>query len=142
MDMISWGVLIIAVAVVVAVVVAVPAILQLRRTLSTAERFMNDMDESLKSLIYDEVKPLVRSINNTMDEVDGIVRTARDGVEKVEEVVDSFSGLADTIRTVNELVDTNIKGSLVDIASYLKGFKVGMGTLIDLIRPNRKREVA
>ena len=142
MDVMSWAVLIIAIAVVVAVVVTVPALLQLKNTLKSAERFMNDMDESLKSLIYDEVKPLVRSVNDTMEEVDGIVKTAREGVEKVDDALEAFRGLGETVRTVNNIVDTKIKGTLIELAAYMTGFRVGVGTLVNIAKAYKKKEVA
>ena len=143
MELWSFGVLIIGIAVLIAAIFLVPTLLQLKNTLKSAERFLDDMDVSIKSLVYDEVKPLVKSINKTMDEVEGIVKTARSSVEKVDAVVESFSAVGGTVRSLNNLVDTKVKGTLVDIAAYLVGIKVGIGTFVESIKSrSKKKEVA
>lgn len=143
MELWSLGILIIGIAIFVVAIFLAPALLQLNKTLKSAERFMDDMDASIKSLVYDEVKPLVKSINNTMGEVEGIVKSARTSVEKVGEVVESFSAVGGTVRSLNNLVDTKVKGALVDIAAYLVGIKVGIGTFVESIKSrSKKKEVA
>ena len=143
MELWSLGILIIGIAVLIIAIFLVPALLQLKKTLKSAERFMDDMDVSIKSLVYDEVKPLVKSINDTMDEVEGIVKSARSSVEKLGAVVESVSAVGGTIRSINNLVDTKVKGALVDIAAYLVGIKVGIGTFVESIKSrSKKKEVA
>ena len=143
MELWSLGILIAGIAIFIVAIFLVPALLQLKKTLKSAERFMDDMDLSIKSLVYDEVKPLVKSINNTMDEVEGIVKTARSSVEKVDAVVESLSAVGGTVKAINNLVDTKVKGALVDIAAYLVGIKVGIGTFVESIKSrSKKKEVA
>jgi len=92
--------------------------------------------------VDEEVKPLMRSINNTVSELEGVARGARSGVEKIEETIDAFRGIGETVRGVNYVIDQKIKGSLIDVAAYIFGVKAGLGTFIDSIKALKKKEVA
>ncbi len=137
--MISAAILIIAIAFAVAILALLPAIIQLKRTLKSMESTLNDLNTSVKTLINTEVLPLVGSVRNTVDEVNGIVATAKLGVEQVEGTVGAVTG---TVNGINAIIDEKIRGSLIDAAAYLVGIKVGVQTLVENIRSWKKKEVA
>jgi uncharacterized protein YoxC len=142
MELWSIGVLIIGIAVLIVAVVAVPALLQLQKTLKSAEVFLDGMDVSLKSLIEDEIKPLMRSVNDTMDEVEGVVKGAKEGMEKLDDALEALKGVGDTVRSINNIVNTKVKGTLIDIVAYAVGVKSGLGFLVDQVKLFKNKEVA
>ncbi len=142
MELWSLGVLIMGIAVLIAAVAAVPALLQLKSTLKSAEVFINGLDVTLKSLIEGEIKPLLRSVNDTMDEVEGVVKAAKEGVEKVDDMLEAVRGVTNTVKSVNEILSTRIKGTLIDIVAYAVGLKSGLGFLVDQVKVFKKKEVA
>ncbi len=137
--MIPAAVLIIAISFAAAVLALIPVIIQLRSTLKSIESALDDLNGSVKTLISAEVMPLVGSVRNTMEEVNGIVAAAKTGVEKVEGTVDAVTG---TVNGINALVDDKIRGSLIDVAAYLTGIKVGVRTLVENLGSWKKKEVA
>lgn len=142
MELWSIGVLIIGIAVFLAAIALVPALLQLKRTLKSAEQFIDNMDASVKTLIYDEMKPLLKSVTNTIDELEGIARNAKEGVAKIDEALEAFRGLGDTIRTVNNIIDVKVKGALIDLVANLVGLKAGIWAFLGYVNPLKKKEVA
>ena len=138
----SVGVLIMGIAVLVAAVAAVPALLQLKATLKSAEVFLDGANVSLKTLIEDEIKPLIRSVNDTMDEVEGVVKAAKEGVEKLDDALEAVRGVSDTVKSVNDIINSRIKGTLIDIVAYAVGLKSGLGFLVDQVKVFKKKEVA
>lgn len=138
----SVGILIMGIAVLIAAVAAVPALLQLKKTLKSAEVFNNEINARLKTLIDDDVKPLMRSINNITDEVGGVVKAAKEGMEKIDDALDAVKGVADTVKSVNNIINTRVKGTLIDIVAYAVGLKSGLGFLVDQVKVFKKKEVA
>ncbi len=137
--MLPAAVLIIAIAFAVAVLTLIPVMIQLRSTLKSIESTLNDLNGSVKTLINVEVMPLVGSVRNTIDEVNGIVAAAKTGVEKVEGTVDAVTG---TVNGINAIINENIRGPLIDAAAYLAGIKAGVRTLVENLRSWKKKEVA
>lgn len=134
--------MIMGIAVLIAAVAAVPALLQLKKTLKSAEVFNNEINARLKTLIDDDVKPLMRSINNITDEVGGVVKAAKEGMEKIDDALDAVKGVADTVKSVNNIINTRVKGTLIDIVAYAVGLKSGLGFLVDQVKVFKKKEVA
>jgi uncharacterized protein YoxC len=141
MSLTSIAVFIIALAVVALVAALIPAINQLKNTLSSTTRFVDNLDASIKTLLDDEVKPLVRSVNNTVYELEGVVREAKEGLKTVDEIVQSLRGVGETVRSINSLFDTKVKGTLIDLAAYITGLKVGILTFFETFK-SQKKEVA
>ena len=137
--MVPAAILIIAIAFAVAVLALIPAIIQLRSTLKSIESTLNDLNSSVKTLINVEVMPLVGSVRNTIEEVNGIVATAKTGFEKIDGTVGAVTG---TVNGINAIIDEKIRGSLIDVAAYLEGVKVGVQTLVGNLRSWKKKEVA
>jgi uncharacterized protein YoxC len=138
----SVGILIMGIAVLIAAVAAVPALLQLKKTLKSAEVFNNEINARLKNLLDNEVKPLIRSINIITDEVGGVVKAAKEGVEKIDDALDAVKGVGDTVRSINNIINTRVKGTLIDIVAYAVGLKSGLGFLVDQAKAFKKKEVA
>jgi uncharacterized protein YoxC len=138
----SVGILIMGIAVLIAAVAAVPALLQLKKTLKSAEVFNNEINARLKTLIDDDVKPLMRSINNITDEVGGVVKAAKEGMEKIDDALDAVKGVADTVKSMNDIINTRVRGTLIDIVAYAVGLKSGLGFLVDQVKVFKKKEVA
>lgn len=131
MDLITLAVLIMAAAVVALVATLIPWIVQLRKTLASLDCVMNG-----------EVKQLLKSLDNTVVEIGGVAKGAKEAVQKVDDTLDAFTEFGGTVRGINELVDKKVKGTLIDAISYLVGLKVGLGALVDAVKPHRKKEVA
>src|SRR5512143_1258205 len=140
MELWSVGILIMGIAVLVVAVAAVPALLQLKATLKSAEVFLDGANVTLKSLIEGEIKPLIRSVNDAMDEVGGVVKAAKEGVEKLDDMLEAVRGVTDTIKSVNDILNTKIKGTLIDIVAYAVGLKSGLGFLVDQVKVFKKKE--
>lgn len=134
----SVGILIMGIAVLIAAVAAVPALLQLKITLKSAE----DLLKSIKTLVENEVTPVVRSANSTLQEVDGVVKAAKEGMEKLDDALDAVKGVGDTVRSINNIINTRVKGTLIDIVAYAVGLKSGLGFLVDQAKAFKKKEVA
>ena len=142
MELWSVGILIMGVAVLIVAVALVPALLQLKATLKSAEVFINGLDGTLKSLIEGEIKPLIRTVNDTMEEVEGVVKAAKEGVEQIDGMLEAVRGVTDTVKSVNDIISTRIKGTLIDILAYAVGLKSGLGFLVDQVKVFKKKEVA
>jgi uncharacterized protein YoxC len=142
MELWSVGVLIMWIAVLIAAVAAVPALLQLKATLKSAEVFLDGMDASLKGLIENEIKPLMRSVNDTMEEVEGVVKEAKEGMAKLDDALNAVKEVGDTVRSVNNIVNTKVKGTLIDIVAYAVGLKSGLGFLVNQVKSFKNKEVA
>lgn len=125
MDLLTLSAVVAALAVVVLVAAAVPAVQQLRKTLEATEVSM----KSLNALVEEEVRPTVRSINELVVEIDAVVKVAKEGVEKVDDTIDAFHEVGDTVRSLNSLLDTQLKGAIVNILGYVAGVKVGAEAL-------------
>ena len=141
MDLMTLAVVVIALAVVALVIVLVPAVIQLKKTLESADGFLRDMDTSIKTLIEDEVKPMVKTLNDTMAEVEGVAKGAREGVEKVSETLDAFKDVGDTVRSINAILNKEVKGTLLNAAAYAVGVKTGVAAFVQSIKSLRKKEV-
>jgi len=141
MDLSTLAVLIIAVAVAVLVAVLVPAILQLKTTLASADALIKDLDGSLKPLIDEDIRPMVKSINGTMGEVEGIARAAREGVEKVDDTLDAFHEVGDAMRSVNQIINSSIKKSIIELAAYIVGLRAGVESILQVVKVRGKKEV-
>jgi uncharacterized protein YoxC len=142
MELWSVGILIMGIAVLIVAVAAVPALLQFKATLKSAEIFMDGANVSLKSLIEDEIKPLMRSVNDTMEEVEGVVKEAKQGMEKLDDALNAVKEVGDTVRSVNNIVNTKVKGTLIDIVAYAVGVKSGLGYLLGQVKSFKNKEVA
>ena len=142
---VTLAVVVIAVGVVVQAVLLIPAvlqlILQLRKTLAAAEEFLKDMDKSLKPLIEDEIRPTFRSLNSAIMELEGVAKGAREGVEKVDDVLEAFREVGGTVRSINGILNTALKSPLIKAASYLTGIRVGIETLVNTLRQREQKEV-
>ena len=134
----SVGILIMGIAVLIVAVAAVPALLQLKKTLKSAE----DLLKSIKTLVENEVTPVVRSVNSTLQEVDGVVKAAKEGMEKIDYTLDAVKGVGDTVRSINNIINTSVKGALIEIVAYAVGLKSGLGFLLDQVKAFKKKEVA
>jgi uncharacterized protein YoxC len=141
MNLITLAVVVIAGAVLIQVIVAIPAILQLKKTLVSAEKFLGSMEGSLKTLIEEEVRPAVRTANDTMAEVGGLTKSARASAEKIEDVAASLQELGSTVRSINSMLDTGVRKQVANISAYAAGIKVGFVTLVDAIRHLKQKEV-
>ena len=141
MNLITLAVVIIAVAVVVQVAVLVPAVLQLKKTLAASESFIRDLDWSLKPLIDEEIRPTVRSLNSTIQELEGVARGAREGVEKVDDVLEAFREVGGTVRSINSILDTSLRSPVLKVASCLTGIRVGVETLVHTLKHREQKEV-
>lgn len=133
MDLVTLAYLIIAVAVAVLVAVLVPTIIQLKNTLASADVFLKNLD--------DELKPMLKSVNGTFEELEGTARAAREGAEKVEGVLDAVSEVGDAIRTVNHIINSSIKVSIIEIAASIAGFRAGLETLLNVFKRRGQKEV-
>lgn len=136
------AILIIAIAFAIGVFALIPALLQLRATLKASERTLDDLDATVKSLVDDEVKPFLRSLSSTIVEIDGVVQVARQGVEKVDYVLESLRGVGDTIRGIDTIFDEKVKGTLIDLIALTTGVKVGVSTFVKSVKALSKKEVA
>jgi len=111
----NWGdvaLLVIAGGFIVLVAVVVPTVIQLKNTLAATEVFIKNMDASIKPLIDDEIRPIVRSINGA--------------VEKMEGTVNAFSEFGGTVSSINGLIKDHIKMPLISLAASLVGVKAGV----------------
>lgn len=131
MDLITLAVLIMAAAVVALVATLIPWIVQLKKTLA-----------SLDCVMSGEFKQLLKSLDNTVVELGEVARGAKEGIQKVDDTLEAFHEVGGTVRGINELVDKKVKGTLIDVVSYLVGVKVGFGTLVDAVKSHRKKEVS
>lgn len=104
--------LVIAGGFIVLVAVVVPTVIQLKNTLAATEVFIKNMDASIKPLIDDEIRPIVRSINGA--------------VEKMEGTVNAFSEFGGTVSSINGLIKDHIKMPLISLAASLVGVKAGV----------------
>lgn len=138
MDLITIAIVVIAVAEVVLVATLVPAITQLRNTLSCADKLIKNLDETLKPLLEDDIKPMVRSMTRTMDEVEGVVQKVREGVDKMDDTVSALHEVGDTVRFINEIANTRIKTAVIDISAYIAGLKAGLEQLMVVLRLHKK----
>lgn len=142
MGLLSIGVFIMGISLLVLTVFAVPALIQIKRTLKSAETCLDGLDVSLKTLIEDDLKPMIRSMNNAMVEIEGIVKGAREGVEKIDDALDAVKGMGDTVRSINGIINTRVKGTLIDIVAYAVGLKSGLGFLVNQVKLFKNKEVA
>lgn len=141
MDLITLAVLIIAVAVAVLVAVLVPAITQLKNTLASADVFIKNIDGSLKPLLDDEITPMIKSVNGTFEELEGVARAAREGVEKVDDALESVSEVGVAIRTINHIINSSIKTSVIELAAYIVGIKAGLESFVNVFKRRSQKEV-
>jgi uncharacterized protein YoxC len=143
MPIIEIGVGIVALASVVVAYHVVPAITQLRKTLETTDKLVDESRQKLdgiNTLIDDDIRTLVNNLNETVVEVNEIVKGIRSDVEKVEDVVEAVSEVGDTVREINGIVNTSIKGTVVEIASYIAGVKAIVETLYNAFGRFRHKE--
>jgi len=141
MDLVTIAVIVIATALAVLVAALVPTVKQLRATLASAEVFIKNLDGSLKPLLDDEVRPLVRTMNGTMEEVEGVAKTAHEGAEKVGDLMDAVGEVGDAVRTINHIINSSIKKSIVELAAYIVGVKTGIESLVEIIKRRGQKEV-
>ncbi|MBI5191724.1 MAG: DUF948 domain-containing protein [Nitrospirae bacterium] len=125
MELLNLAAVVVALAVVVLVAVLVPALQQLRKTLEATEVSM----KSLNALVEEEVRPAVKSINALVAEMDEVVKVAKDGVMKVDDTIGAFHEVGETVRSLNTLLDTKLKGTVVNLLGYAAGIKAGAETL-------------
>jgi len=137
MELIGVAVCVIAVAAVLFVIFAIPAVLQLKKTLASADSFLVSMEGSLKTLVEDEVKPMVRSINSTMAEVEGVAKGARQGVEAINDTLEAFRGVGNMVRSVKEAVSGSVSG----LAAYKVGLMAGVLNFIQSLFSRKGKEV-
>lgn len=136
MDLMTLAVFVIALAVVVLVAVLVPAVQQLTKTLAATEESM----KSIHTLVEEEVRPAVRSVNELVVEMDAVVKTAKEGVEKVDDTIEAFREVGETVRTINSLLDTKLKNAIINILGYSAGIKVGAEALYKAFRLFKQKE--
>jgi uncharacterized protein YoxC len=137
MNLIPLAVVVIAIAVVVQVMVMVPTVLQLRKTLAAGENFLKGM----KALIEDEVKPAVRSLNATLQEMEGVAKGAREGVEKIDDALEAVREVGNTVRSINSVLDKAVRPPIINVAAWLTGVKVGIGALVEALMHSKSKEV-
>ena len=142
MDLMSIGVFIMGISLFVLTIFAVPALIQIKKTLKSADTCLGEMDARMRSLIDDDLKPMIRSMNNAMIEVECIVRGAKEGVEKLDYTLDALKGVGDTVSSINDIINTKVKGTLIDIVSYAVGLKSGLGFLVNQVKLFKNKEVA
>jgi uncharacterized protein YoxC len=126
----NWAVvalLVIAGAFVVFVAVVVPAVIQLRNTLAATEVFIKNMDASLKPLIEDEIRPMVRSF-----------KSAAAGIEVTVNAVAEVGG---TVSSINRIIKDNIRGPLINIAASFLGVKVGAAALVQSLMSLKQKSM-
>ncbi len=141
MDLVTLAVLIIAVAVAVLVAALVPAVTQLKKTLASTDTFIKNLDNSLKPLLDDEIAPMVKSVNATFDELEGVARAAREGVEKVDSALDSVREVGEAVRTINHIINSSIKSSVIELAAYVAGLKAGLESFVHVFKRRGQKEV-
>ena len=141
MWVIILAVVVVAIAVVVQVIVMVPVVLHFKKTLSANETFVKSMEASLKVLIDDEVRPAARLLHATLQEVEGVAKGAREGVEKIDETLEAFRKVGETVRSVNSVLEQAVRSPVINAAAWVTGVKVGLGTLVGALRHSKSKEV-
>lgn len=138
MDLVTVAVVVIAVSMVVLVSVLVPALAQLRSTLTCADKLIKDLDATVMPLLEDDIRPMVQSVTRTLDEVEGVVKKVGEGVGMVDDTIASVHEVSDTIRAINDIANTRIKTAVIDISAYVTGLKTGLETLMQLFKLHKK----
>jgi uncharacterized protein YoxC len=140
MDLLTLAVVVIAATSVVTLVILAVAALQLKKTLATAEGFIKKVEERVNPIIEYEVKPIAESVRKTLEHVEGIARTAKEGADKVGDTVDAVKEVGATVRTINHILDSEVKGSIINLASLIVGVKTGFITLLGAHRREKEKE--
>lgn len=81
----------------------VPALLQLRRTLRTAETFLGTTGKEL-DVVLREAGEAARRVNGLTEELQQNIGRVREVLDSVKDVADSARRLRDTIRTLSGIV--------------------------------------
>jgi len=134
---------VIALSVAVVAYFLVPAITQLRKTLESTDKLVEESREKLdgiNTLMEEDVRTLVNNLNETVEELNGIIKDVKSDVEKVEGVVEAVSEVGDTVRSVNEIIDRSIKGTVIEVASYVAGIKAVIETFYNIFSKLKRKE--
>ena len=140
MDLLTVAVVVIAVACVVSLTVFVVAALELKKTLSTANGFIKSMEASIKPIIDDEIKPAVKSVRNTVEHAECIAKVAKEGADKVGDTLDAVKEVGTTVRVINRIIDSELKGSLINLVSLIVGVKTGLTSLVGARKRQKEKE--
>jgi len=120
------AVAVIALAVAAVAFYLVPAIIQLKKTLETTDRLVEESRvklDTITSLLDEDVRSLVNNLNETAETINGITDVVRTDVDKVDGVITAVSEIGDTVKAANEIIDRSIRDTVIEIASYIAGIR-------------------
>ncbi len=140
MDLLTVAVVVIAVVVVASHIIIVVMALHIKRYLDAADGFRKSMEASIKPLIDNEITPAIQSVRNICVHVEGITKVAKDGADKVGDSLDAVKELGATVRAINRIVDSELKGSLINFVSLIVGVKTGLTSLIGARKRQKEKE--
>lgn len=136
MDLITLAVVVVALAVVVLTAVLVPVVQQFRKTLETTEQTL----KGINTLVEEEVRPTIKSINGLVAELDAVAKGAREGVEKVDDTIEAFHEVGETVRSLNSLLDSKLRSAVINVMGYSAGIRVGVETLYKALGLFKQKE--
>lgn len=93
----------------------VPLLMQLRKPVAESE--------CLLARLNAELPLLLKEMRATMEDLNALVKHARDGVEHVAVLLHAAGALGDTVQRVHETVLGTGRSVLVNLASMVVGFK-------------------
>ena len=140
MDLLTLAVVVIAAVMVVALLALAYAALQLKKTLETANGFIKSMEASIKPIIDDDIKPAIRSVRNTCEHAECIAKVAKEGADKVGDTLDAVKEVGTTVRVINRIIDSELKGSLINLVSLIVGVKTGLTSLVGARKRQKEKE--
>lgn len=104
-----------AVALVVLVGALVPLLIQLRKPVTESAYLLVRMNAELPLLL--------KEIRATTENLNGLIVSARDGVEHAAVLLHAAGALGDTVQRVHETVQGTSRSLLVNLASMVAGFR-------------------
>jgi uncharacterized protein YoxC len=104
-----------AVALVVLAGALVPLLLQLRKPVAESTYLLAHMNAELPLLL--------KEMRATTENLNGLVESARDGVEYAAVLLHAAGALGDTVQRVHEMVGGTSRSVLVSLASMVAGFR-------------------
>lgn len=121
--MISWLVIgvVLAVATLILIWFAISALVQLRKTLVTAEKALSNVDVLVVS-INDKLGPILQDLH-------GVVKQADRELNRVDEVVGTIKDISDKVNAVTRVVQDVISSPLIKVASISAGAKAAINKL-------------
>jgi len=120
------AVAVIALAVAAVAFYLVPAIIQLKKTLETTDKLVDESRaklETITSFVDDDLRSLVNNLNETAETINGMTDVVRTDVDKVDGVITAVSEIGDTVKAANEIIDRSIRDTVIEIASYIAGIR-------------------